>query len=152
MPTPLYNYVPIYGVEQHLPDLPSAGDNGGARADNDDLIITAWEVDTKNQGGSANPFIFGDLVIPRYASEGVSDAEKPAWTTPMTGRVGARFLLSTNTDPGFDTFMVLVLAPPQELKQQLAGSVVFNGGDTLDVASYTFSKSHVGQFAWKGLL
>lgn len=151
MPTPLYNYVPIYGVEKHLPDLPSQGGNGGARVDNDNLIITAWEVDTKNTGGSATPFVFGDLVIPRYASEGVSDAEGAAWTTPMTGRVGARFLLST-LGSGFDRFIVLVLAPPEELKQQLAGSVVFNGGDTLDVASYTFSKSHVGQFAWKGLL
>lgn len=152
MPTPPYNYVPIYGVEQHLTNLPAEGGNGGARADNDNLIITAWEVDTKNSGGSADPFVFGDLVIPRYASDGVSDEEKPAWTTPMLGRVGARFLLSTVSDPGFDEFMVLVLAPPEELKQQLAGSVVFNGGNTLDRASYTFSKSHMGQFAWKGLL
>lgn len=152
MPTPLYNYIPIYGVEEHLPDLPAPGGNGGARADNDNLIITAWEVDTKNGGSSATPFVFGDLIIPRYASDGVSDEEKPAWTTPMLGRVGARFFLSTINDPGFDTYLVLVLAPPQELKQQLAGSVVFNGGDPLSVSSYTFSKSQVGQFAWKGLM
>ena len=60
-------------------------------------------------------------------------------------------MLST-TGSTFDMFMLLVLAPPEELKQQLAGSVVFNGGDPLAVASYTFSKPHAGQLAWKGLL
>lgn len=152
MPTPLYDYVPIYGVEEHLPDLPAPGGNGGAREDNDNLIITAWEVSDKNQGGSANPFVFTDLMIPRYSSEGVSDEEKPAWQTPMLGRVGARFLLSTANDGGFEQFFVLVLSPPEELKQQLANSVVYNGGDPLDVASYTFTKSQAGQFAWKGLM
>ena len=46
--------------------------------------------------------------------------------------------------------MILVMNPPPELKQQLVGSVVFNGGDPLDLNNYTVSRSLQGCYIWEG--
>jgi len=147
MADPLYNYIPLFGVEPFI-EIP--GTNGGARVTAQELIITLWQVEAK--GDVNSPIVFSDIVIPRYVKDSVPENEQPYYLQGMHGRVSSRIFLDNNGDGDFGPFLCAVLNPPQELKQQLANSVIFNGGDPLDLASYTFLKSQQGCFTWRSVV
>ena len=147
MPTPAYDYVPQYGVE---PFDVSKGVEGGAIRTGENLIATLWRLSDKTPGGSATPFAYSGILIPRSENVNVPEAQRVAFEPGMSGRVGARIFLSDPQVTEEVDIVLAVLNPPEELKQQLAGSVVYGGGDPFDVANYTFLKSQQGQFAWQG--
>lgn len=144
MPTPVYDYIPQYGVE---PFDTTKGAEGGAIRTNQNLVVSVWKLSAKSPGGGQPPFAYNGIVIPRSASEGVPETQQVAFRQGMSGRTGAHLYFRDSTTALDD--MLAVLNPPEELKQQLAGSVVYNGGSPFDVASYEFSKSQQGQFAWR---
>ena len=151
MPSPDYSYIPTFGVEDYIavPDT-----NGGARVTNDNLVITQWML-TDFDGYAEIEFDARGILIPRSVDIAVGADQRPAFELGMKGRVGSRwFLDALRANPSIDLALA-VLEPPQELKQQLANSVIYNPNNLdpapnpLDVTSYRFLKTHQGQFAWK---
>ena len=146
MPTPGYNLVPHFGLDRwkEIPGLP----NGGAEFSGDNLIITLWGAQNTKPPSPGTLPVIGDLLVARYANESVPEDQRNAFDSAHLAKLGARFLLDDFDDALQDNFLLAVLNPPAEIKQQLAGSVVFNGGDPLDAANYSFPKSQQSQFVW----
>lgn len=142
MPSADYNYTSVYGAEPYKDN----GGLGGATVTAQNLIITAWEVESKG-GEPPDPFLeFGDFLVPAYVNEALPAQRQTAAIQPMFSRHSAEVWL----DSGITEAVCFVLNPPPELKQQLVRSVTFNGGDPLDLANYTVSKSLQGCYAWQG--
>jgi hypothetical protein len=148
---------PTYGVERYIE---IAGTNGGADVTHDNLIITMWQAEDKLSDADI-PIVLGDILVPLYAveagPEAVPENQRPAFQQGMHGRVGSQFQLWVDGFGGtwgdFEGIM-LVLNPPQELKQQLANSVEFLGGTPsfgadlpIPPANYNYLKPQMGQFA-----
>jgi hypothetical protein len=143
-PTVNYEYQPMFGVDRWK-DIDGT-DNGGAEFSDNQLIVTQWGVDDKKVD-PATAYSFGDMLVPRYARAGETNRKR--WETSTLGRVGSKFFLQNYQDAPQEDAVCAVLNPPQELKQQLAFSAEFDGGDVSDPDSYTFLKPQQGQFAWK---
>ena len=137
-----YLYSPMYGVEPFDPTTT------GAKLTQQNLVVTAWTVE--NKGG--DPFIeVGQLLQPASQNDNLLQARRIGGTQAVDSRCSAQmFFMNSGVKPiVLDGTLFLVLNPPQELRQQYAGAVVFNGGDPEDLANYTVSKSLMGGYTWR---
>jgi hypothetical protein len=137
-----YNYSPNYGVE----DYAEVNGLDGAKVSQDNLCITLWEIDG---GAFAPPFAFGNLIVPNYINDAVPEQNRAAFKQGMKSRTSCLSFLVPSNDPKLTNDLCLVLNPPPEYRQQMAQAVVFNGGDPLDLANYTISKSLQGNYTWR---
>ncbi len=139
------NYLlsPAYGFEPFA----SNGGAGGANVTGHNLVITTWALDDKL---IVSPIlVFGALRQPISQNDNISVQKRVAGGQAMHSRNSAQmfFEADPNDDPPDSNFL-FVLNPPPELRQQIAGSVVFNGGDPLDLANYTVKQSLQGCYVW----
>lgn len=143
-----YTYEPVYGAEPYKDN----GGVGGANVTGDNLVITAWEVG-KKFGNPPDYMSFGQILKP--VSQNSANGETGAPLNETDGISGGiQAFPSRHSFKGYivsSAFNVvgLVLNPPPEMKQLLAGSLAYNGGDPFDPTSYTVSKSLQCSYAWR---
>ena len=149
MPALTYKLIPQYGLEPYADN----GGLGGALLTGDNLVVTVWEATTGTiQAPPAPPITFGNILKPNSVntSVGVSAAERAASLQAKDSRNSAHFSFHPTPQAGPAAFC-MVVNPPEEYKQMMAGALVYNGGDPYDVASYTVKKSLQGNFFWRAI-
>lgn len=148
MPDLDYAYMPMYGTEPYLDN----GGLGGATITQDNLVITAWQV-TDKFSPPPNYLDFGYILKPASVNTALPAGDRVAGTQSFNSRHSAYAYINPNTGGNVSPISVVgfVLNPPPELKQLLQGAVAYNGGDPLDIESYTISKSLQAVYAWRNL-
>lgn len=148
MPDLSYAYMPVYGVEPYLDN----GGLGGAVVTGDNLVITAWQT-TGKLGTPPDYADFGPILKPAAVNTALPDAARVAGQSFANSRHSSMVYINGDLGAAAEPInaMGLVLNPPPEVKQLLAGAVSYNGGNPADLASYTVTKSLQAQYAWRFL-
>jgi hypothetical protein len=142
-----YIFNQLYGFEP----FQNNGPFGGALVTGQNLVITSWLVADKGDDPPA-PFItIGDPLLPVSQNDNIGDQRKAANTQSMHSRVSCMAQVIPQPKKSVADTILLVLNPPNEVKQQLAQAVVFNGGDPTDLSNYTVKKSLNANYPWHGL-
>lgn len=143
-----YIFNQLYGFEP----FQNNGPFGGALVTGQNLVITSWLVSDKGDP-PPDPFItIGDPLLPVSQNDNIGDQRKAANTQTMHSRVACMAQVIPQPKKTVSDTLLFVLNPPNEVKQQLAQSVVFNGGDPADLANYTIKKSLNSCYPWHGSL
>jgi hypothetical protein len=137
-----YEYIPEYGIEPFKTPT-------GAIETEENLVITQWET----QSFEFDPFsiVLGDILVPYPNSGQPPTNQVNGWQSAMRSRYSARFYLDLNDASEFPAFILAVLNPPQELRQQfaVAGANLPPGEDPDDDDDYIIKRSVQGSYGWE---
>lgn len=137
-----YTYEPLYGAEPYQDNSGA----GGARVTGQNLVISAWALADKFHE-PPDYMVFGDILKPAAQNSNLPTMDGVAGGQTFHSRHSFKAFMQTD-DASFGT-LGFVLNPPPEMRQLLAGSVKYNGGDPTDPASYTVSKSLQAAYLWR---
>lgn len=147
MPNLNYSYMPVYGVEPYLDNNGA----GGAKVTQENLIITAWAVESKFEG-PPEYIEFEGILKPAEVNTALPEAARIAGKQTFDSRHSALVYINgnLNQEGGEELDAVgYVLNPPPEMKQLLQGAVEYNGGAVDSLDSYTVKKSLQSAYAWR---